>query len=71
MLEESLELSRIGIDLRPTWKRGDSFSEDDRFDFEQAADEIREALNAGKKPVCKMKFQDLVEYGSLRHGAVS
>ena len=71
LLEEALEPSIVGLDLRSTRKGGGNLGEIDRFDLEQAHNEIREAFNASQMPVGKVEFQDMGEDGSLRHGVVS
>jgi hypothetical protein len=71
VLEESLESSIVGLDLSPTWKGGGNLGEIDRFDLEQAHDEVRETFNTREMPVGKVKFQDIGEYGSVGHGVVS
>jgi hypothetical protein len=70
LLEEALEPSIVGLDLRSTRKGGGNLGEIDRFDLEQAHYEIREAFNASQMPVGKVEFQDMGEYGRLRHGVV-
>ena len=71
MLEESLESSIVGLDLGTTWKGGGNLSEIDRFDFEQARDDIGQAFNAREMPIGKVKLEEMSEYGSLSHGVVS
>jgi hypothetical protein len=70
MLKESLESSIVGLDLGTAWKCRGNLGEIDGFDFEQANNEIGEAFDAGEMPVRKVEFQDIGEYGSLRHGIV-
>jgi hypothetical protein len=71
VLEESLESSVVGLDLCSTWKCGGNLGEIDRFDLEQANDEVRETFNAREMPVGQVAFQDIGAYGSLGHGVVS
>jgi hypothetical protein len=71
VLEESLESPIVGVDLSSPWKGGGNIGEIDRFDFEQASYDIRQAFNAREMPIGKVKFQDVDEYGSLSHGVVS
>ena len=71
MLEESFESSVVGLDLSTACKRGGNLGEIDRFDFEQAMDEVSKAFNAREMPTSKVDSQDIDEYGSLGHGIVS
>jgi hypothetical protein len=70
-LEESLEPSRVGLDLSTASKGRGKRGEIDGVDFAHAHHERSEALNTGELPVGNVECEDLGEHGSMLHGVIS